>query len=194
MVTLPNEICEMFLIDISEQTILNIYQCPVDSGQLLMSSIHQSLIHFLLFFFTVSSFCLISPVFLQPCGQWTVNFAWICLPTPLSFATLAVPSSVRCLGGAPGGRVPMRTVETSQPRKVKNPCHRPQLFTFILKGSIEIILTEPIEKTTAVRCVRIVLAERTRCSGLMQKHMQHKRKMLQSQKLSRSKNSPTKYV
>lgn len=138
MVTLPHEVCEIFLIDISEQKILNIYQCPVDSGQLLRCYLFTKIwfIFFALFLccFDILSDLLSSYVFLQPCGQWTVNFVWICLRTPLSFATLAVPSSARCLGGAPGGRVPMRTVETSQPRKVKSPCHRPQLFTLTLKS------------------------------------------------------------
>lgn len=141
MVTLPHEICETFLIDISEQKILNIYQCPVDCGQWTGDSCCD-VIYSPKFdsFFVVYLCCfdilsdLLFYVFLQPCDQWTVNFVWICPRTPPSFATLAVPSSVRCLGGAPGDRVPMRTVETSQPRKVKIPCHRPQLFTLILKS------------------------------------------------------------
>lgn len=75
---LRNEIWEMCLIDISEQEILNIYQCPVDSGQLLRCYLFTKIwFIFLQFFFAVSPFCLISS---STCscspaasGQWTLS-------------------------------------------------------------------------------------------------------------------------
>lgn len=57
-------------------------------------------------------------VFAQPCGRWPVSSVWICLRTPPSFVTSAVPWSVRCLRGAPGDPAPTRTARTSPPRKV----------------------------------------------------------------------------
>ena len=75
-------------------------------------------------------------VVVQPCGLWPVTSVWSRLPSPPSFATSAVLSSVRCLRGAPGGPVPTRTARTSPPRKVRSAerdWHTNRRAIFILK-------------------------------------------------------------
>lgn len=164
MVTFPHEVCEMFLIDNSEQKILNVNQCPVDSCCDVIYSTFDSF-----FVFCLTAMLTFSPLLRVPAALRPVD-SELCVdlpPTTTQLCHISCPIECEVSGWSAWGPC---TYENCRDQSTK-------------KGE------ERTPQTT-----RIVLADRTRCSGMRQKQVQQKENMLQSQKLSKGKNNLTKQV